>query len=85
MRLTCKQDGENQNQPDTGSLDSLDTGDSENGNFGARVEAEAENDAERVHLPRAIDGLEEKPEDSGHEAAALEAKLPTGRRLGVVL
>lgn len=69
-RRTGEEDGEDEDEPDAGALDGLDAGDAEDGDLRGRVEAEAEDETEGVHLPRAVDGPEELPEDAGEDTAA---------------
>ena len=48
------------------------------GDLGRRVEAEPEQDAERVHLPRPRDGPGEAAVDAAHDAPGLELRLELG-------
>lgn len=84
-RHTGEEDGEEEDEPDARALDGLDAGDAEDGNLRGCVEAKTEDETERVHLPGAVDGLEEAAEDSGEDAAAFEGELTGGVALSLVV
>lgn len=66
----------------------MDACNTQNGNLGAGVEAQTKDDADGVHFPRAINGLEQETQYPHHEAAARRAvEVGVLRRggLGVVL
>lgn len=67
-----EEDGEDEDEPDTGSPRRLDTADSQQGNLGARVESQAEEDPQWIHFPRAVDELEHALQDAEKHAAALD-------------
>ena len=49
--------------------------DAEEANLGRRVEAEAEQDSERIHLPAALDQTKEAPEQAPEQAAIGEHEV----------
>ena len=53
-------------------LAGFDGGDAEKPNFGRGVESQAEEQADRIHLPTAVDQLEKRPEKASDEAAPIE-------------
>lgn len=54
-----EEDRENQDEPDARALGALDGRDPQQRNFGRSVEPQAEHDAQRIHLPRPVDQLEQ--------------------------
>jgi len=56
-------------------LSTLNAGNPQDGNFGARVKSKPEQDAERKHLPRAIHNLEQLPKDGSHASGRVEPKV----------
>ncbi|POR32806.1 Uncharacterized protein TPAR_06978, partial [Tolypocladium paradoxum] len=71
----CLSNWEYEDEPDAGAFDGQQASHAEKSNLGAGVEAEAKDNAQGVHLPRAVDGFEEKPEGTCHEAGTLEVEL----------
>ncbi|TFA98174.1 hypothetical protein CCMA1212_010021 [Trichoderma ghanense] len=74
-KLTCKQNGENQNQPDARPLNRLNARNPQHRNLRARVKAQPKHHAQRIHLPRPINRLQHDPQHSDHEPAPLELQL----------
>ena len=66
---------ENHDRAEGHAAGSLAGGDGEQADFGRGIEAEAEQKADREHLPASRHHAEQRPEDAGKEAAAGEEKI----------
>lgn len=75
MARTSEEYWEDKDQPDIGALRPMDAGQSKDGNLRARVEAQAEEDSQREHLPRTVHNPEDLLEDAGQESLALELQV----------
>ena len=70
-----EEDGEDEDGAERKSARGFGGGDAEEADFGCRVEAEAEEDAERIHVPTAADDGEHGPEEAGEESAIGEEEV----------
>lgn len=84
MKLTGKEDGEYQDQPDARALEGLNASDSQKSDFGAGIKAESKHYTQGIHLPRPVNSLEEKLEDSSEGTTTHEIKL-AARRISDIL
>ncbi len=79
----AKSTGKTSDRPEREAAGGFGGGDAEEADFGGGVEAESEEDAERIHVPAAADHGKDGAEDAGEEAAIGEEEVEVFVNVGL--